>query len=84
MAPVERVSIDAAVRITGMAKMTVLKLLAELGTACAEYHDKHVRNTRVRRMQCDEVWSFMGAKAKNGSAQKKAQGWVDVADLDCD
>jgi hypothetical protein len=33
--------------MTGVAKNTVAKLLVDLGTACAEYHDKHVRNIRA-------------------------------------
>ena len=64
---VEGVSIRGTVRITGVAKGTVCKLLADLGKACAEYHDRNVRNLRVRRLQCDEIWSFVGAKAKNAS-----------------
>ncbi len=64
--------------MTGASKGAVLRLLADLGAACAEYHDRHVRNVRVRRLQCDEIWSFVGAKAKNTSLEKKAQGWGDV------
>jgi hypothetical protein len=33
---------------------------------------------RVRRLQCDEIWAFCGAKAKNVSLEKKQQGWGDV------
>ena len=35
-------------------------------------------NLPCRRIQYDEIWSFIGAKEKNASAQKKAQGWGDV------
>jgi hypothetical protein len=48
--------------MTGVANHTVLKLLEKLGCACAEYHEKHVRNLRVRRVQCDEIWAFVYAK----------------------
>jgi len=75
---VDGVSIRATVRITGVAKGTICKLLVDLGTACAEYHNTHVRNLRVRRLQCDEIWSFIGAKAKNTSPAKKQEGWGDV------
>ena len=78
MALVEGVSVNATVRMTGAAKMTVLKLLNALGCACAAYHHKHVRNVRVRRLQCDECWSFIGAKAKNTRPEKKLQGWGDA------
>jgi IS1 family transposase len=37
-----------------------------------------VRGLRVRRLQCDEIWSFVGAKKKNVSADKKQEGWGDV------
>jgi IS1 family transposase len=62
---VEGCSIRATCRMTGAAKGTVLKLLADLGTACREYHDAHVRGLRAKRVQCDEIWSFCGAKDKN-------------------
>src|SRR5271157_97415 len=75
---VEGTSINATCRITGAAKHTVLKLLKDLGCAAAHYHDSHVRNLRVRRLQCDEIWAFVGAKMKNTSAEKIEQGWGDV------
>ena len=75
---IEGCSIRATCRMTGAAKGTVIKLLAGLGAACAEYHDKHVRNLRVRRLQCDEIWSFVGAKRKNATVEQKYCGWGDV------
>ena len=75
---VEGTSINATCRMTGVAKHTVLKLLKDLGCAAASYHDAHVRNLRVRRLQCDEIWAFVGAKMKNASAEKVEQGWGDV------
>jgi IS1 family transposase len=62
---VEGNSIRATCRMTGAAKGTVLKLLADVGTACLAYHDKHVRNLKSQRVQCDEIWSFCYAKGKN-------------------
>ncbi len=64
--------------MTGAAKNTVAKLLADLGYACAAYHDKHVRNLRVKRLQCDEIWSFVGCKKKNATVEQKYYGWGDV------
>ena len=77
---VEGNSIRATVRMTGVAKNTVVKLLNDLGAACAKYHHDHVRHVRpARRIQCDEIWAFVGAKKKNVSAEKKAaHGWGDV------
>src|SRR5271157_4455202 len=75
---IEGCSVRATVRMTGVSKTTVMKLLADLGAACAAYHDRYVRNLRVRRLQADEIWQFVGAKAKNVSADKKQEGWGDV------
>ena len=75
---VEGTSINATCRMTGVAKHTVLKLLKDLGCAAASYHDAHVRSLNVRRLQCDEIWSFVGAKMKNTTAEKLEQGWGDV------
>src|SRR5690348_14632498 len=74
----EGCSIRATVRMTGAAKNTIVKLLADMGCACAAYHHKHVRKLRVRRLQCDEIWCFVGAKAKNVSVEKKQEGWGDI------
>jgi IS1 family transposase len=75
---IEGCSIRATVRMTGAAKNTVVKLLADIGCACAGYHNRAVRNLKVRRLQCDEIWSFVGAKAKNTSPEKKQEGWGDI------
>jgi IS1 family transposase len=74
----EGVSIRGTVRLTGVAKNTVVNLLRDMGNVCAEFHDRTVRGVRVRRLQCDEIWSFIGAKAKNASVEQKEQGWGDV------
>jgi len=75
---VEGNSIRSTSRMTGIARNTVTKLLVDLGAACMKYHDEHVRNVRVRRLQCDEIWAYVGAKAKNVSTAKKEIGWGDV------
>lgn len=62
---VEGASIRSTSRMTGISKTTILKLLADLGGVCAAYQDAHVRNLYCRRVQCDEVWAFCHAKAKN-------------------
>jgi hypothetical protein len=61
---IEGTSINATCRMTGVAKNTVLKLLKEMGCACAAYHDAHVRNLRVRRVQADEIWAFLYGEDK--------------------
>ncbi len=78
MALIEGNSVRSTCRMTGIAKGTVLSLLADLGEQCAAYHDEHVRRLTTERIQADEVWSFVGAKMKNASEAQVAQGWGDV------
>jgi len=75
---VEGNSIRATVRMTGVAKNTVAKLLVDLGRACAAYQDENLRNLPCRRIQCDEIWSFVGAKQKNVTMEQAEAGMGDV------
>ena len=76
---VEGCSIRSTVRMTGIAKDTVTKLLVDIGTVCAEYQDKTLRNLSCRRIECDEIWSFCYAKKKNVSPEKQGiLGYGDV------
>ena len=68
---IDGVGVNATSRLSGAAKNTILKLLAQLGEACAAYHEKHVRNVKSSRIQCDEIWSFCYAKQKNVPDQFK-------------
>jgi IS1 family transposase len=65
---VEGCSVRATSRLTGVAKGTILSLLAKVGTACAEYQDRTIRNLSTKRVQADEIWSFIAAKEKNVTA----------------
>ncbi len=51
--------------MTGAAKQTVVDLLVDIGQACSEYQDAVLTNLRPRRIECDEIWSFIGSKQKN-------------------
>lgn len=76
---VEGNSINGIVRMTGVAKNTVLKLLADLGAACLEYQDKSLRDLKLTHIQCDEIWEFCYAKEKNVPASRKGQfGYGDI------
>lgn len=76
---VEGNSINATVRMTGVAKHTILKLVADLGSACAEYQNAAFQNLKCKRIQCDEIWQFCYAKEKNVPADKKGKfGYGDV------
>ena len=68
----EGMAIRAIVRVTGVSKNTISKLLVDAGAACQAYHDDHVRNLNSKRIQCDEIWSFCYAKAKNVASAKAA------------
>jgi IS1 family transposase len=63
-------SVNSTVRMTGVAKNTILKLLVELGAVCGAYQDTVLRNLPCKRVQVDEIWSFCYAKQKNVPAAK--------------
>lgn len=75
---VEGNSLRSCARMADVSLNTVTKLLVDLGAACERFHDERVNNVRVRRLQCDEIWCFVGAKAKNVTLEQKAQGWGDT------
>lgn len=58
-------SIRAITRLTGASKNTVTKLLVDAGRACAAYQDRVLRNLTCKRVQVDEIWSFVYAKRTN-------------------
>ena len=79
---VEGNSLRATSRLCDVSINTVTKLLVDVACASAAYHHEHVRNVRVRRLQCDEIWCFVGAKKKNVTPEQEANGWGDVLDVD--
>lgn len=58
-------SINSTVRMTGVSKPTILKLIRDLGTACQRFHDERVVNLKTKRVQCDEIWAFCHCKKAN-------------------
>jgi IS1 family transposase len=83
---VEGNSIRSTVRMTGVAKNTVTKLLVDMGTACSVYMDVTMRDLPCERLQVDEIWAFVGSKQKNVPAGKEGEYgdiWTWVA-LDAD
>jgi IS1 family transposase len=76
---VEGNSLRATARMCHADVHTVMWLLEDIGRACAEYHDRHVRNLTSKRIQCDEIWSFCYAKEKNVPQEMKGKfGFGDV------
>jgi IS1 family transposase len=76
---VEGNSIRATVRMTGAAKNTIVKLLADLGEACAEFQDGALQDLPCKVVEVDEIWSYCYAKQKNVPEQfKGTPGYGDV------
>ena len=75
---VEGNSIRATSRLTDVAINSVIKLLIDAGKACSEFQDKTLRNLPCKRVQCDEIWSFVGCKEKNVPEDQKRKGRGDA------
>lgn len=75
---VEGSSLRATSRLADVSINTVTKLLVDLGSACAEYHHRNVKSVRVRRLQCDEIWSFVGAKQEPVRPERRDERWGDA------
>lgn len=76
---VEGVSLRATARLCDVAYNSVLKLLPQIGMACAEYQDRVLIGLNCKRVQVDECWSFCYAKEKNVPAEKTGQfGFGDI------
>src|SRR6202045_660127 len=72
-------SMRSICRVIDCSYDAVDKLLRDAGVACAEFHDRTVRGVKSQRVQCDEIWSFVHAKAKNVPTAKAApQGAGDI------
>lgn len=69
---VEGSSMRSISRVADVSINTVAKLLAEAGEACEAFHDETVRGVKAKRVQCDEIWAFCYAKAKNVATAKAA------------
>jgi IS1 family transposase len=67
----EGMSINGTVRLTGVSKPTILKLLADLGAACSDYQDKHIVNLKTTHVQADELWSFIFGRKKNLAPERQ-------------
>lgn len=76
---VEGVSIRGTARLCGVAINTVVKLQIEAGEAAEALQDRLFRDLGCKRLECDEIWSFCYAKAKNVPAKKRGEfGYGDI------
>lgn len=78
---VEGNSIRGTARLADVQKNTVLKLLSEVGRACANYQDKHLIALPCKTVQVDEIHSYVYSRQKNTPLGKKGAGtiWTWVA-----
>ncbi len=70
----EGVALRAVTRLTGISKTTVSKLVVDAGRAAAWYQDRVFQGLTCKKLQIDEIWGFVGSKAKNTSTEAKAAG----------
>jgi IS1 family transposase len=76
---VEGCSQRATTRITGTSKKTVARLAMEIGVACQAFAERALVNLPCKRIQCDEIWAFIGCKGKNASTEdREERGMGDV------
>lgn len=82
---VEGNSINSTARLCSVSKLTVLRLLADVGSLCRDYHDMMVRGLSSERVQVDEIWSYVGCKenAKKHGSVGYGDAWVWIA-IDAD
>jgi IS1 family transposase len=71
-------SMRSVSRLADVSINTVSKLLVDAGLVCAAFHDENVRGLKSKRVQCDEIWAFVGAKAKNATEEQREAGWGDI------
>jgi IS1 family transposase len=72
-------SLRATSRVADVAYNSVAKLFVDAARACLDYQDRTLRNLKCRRVQLDEIWSFVYAKQKNVSRAKAAP--IDAGDV---
>jgi len=73
---VEGMSVNSIVRTTGVSKVTILKLLGDLGKACSDYQYDSLVNLTVRIAEADEIWSFVHCKEKNIPEDRIGDVWL--------
>lgn len=75
---VEGNSLRATSRIADVAFNTVLKFLPQVGSACMNFHNETVKGVKCKRLQADEIWSFIQCKDKHATPEKKEAGMGDA------
>jgi IS1 family transposase len=70
---VEGNSLRATARMADVSRNTVDKLLRDVGAACLDYQEKALRNLPCKRVQCDEIWSFVHTKGRNLPEEERSR-----------
>lgn len=80
-AMIEGCGINSTARMCRVSKLTVLRILSDVGVLCRDYHDLVVRGLHCKRVQADEIWSFCGCKQSSVDKGKRGHGdvWTWVA-----
>jgi IS1 family transposase len=79
---IEGTSIRSAERITELHRDTILRLLVIAGERCVSLMDRNMRNLQCKRIQADEIWSFIGKKQRHvrvEDADELGDAWIFVA-----
>lgn len=71
-------SIRSIERITGIHRDTIMRLGIRVGTACEKLMDESMRELDCRQIQVDEIWGFVGKKARTVTPKEEAAGLGDV------
>jgi len=74
-------SIRATVRISGVAKDTVIALLVCVGEKCEIFQRDQLRSVEAKDVQADEIWGFVGMKEKTKT--RKRLVCDDIGDAYC-
>src|SRR5664279_5280751 len=79
---IEGTSIRSTERITKLHRDTIIRLLVLAGERCISLMDTKMRNLRCKRIQADEIWSFIAKKQRNVKVEDPDEfgdAWVFVA-----
>lgn len=74
----EGASVNATSRQTGVSKVTILKLLAEVGQAVLDYQRETLVSLPCTKIQADEIWSFVGCKERRVPRAERGRGRGDA------
>jgi IS1 family transposase len=69
-------SIRSIERITGIHRDTIMRLGVRIGQGCTALMDAKMQNLPCQRLEMDEIWGFVGKKAKSVQKGDKQVGDV--------